>query len=237
MQKAFTALMGFGLIGSTALVFPFAALGWVRRASPDVVFSVDTEERVVALTIDDGPSDATGEILQVLDQYDARATFFLIGKHVVNAPETVRTLVSAGHEIGHHMMSNEPSIRLPVEKFRSQFDELDGILSEFDTVQWFRPGSGWFNQRMIRDVSSRGYRLVLGSIYSFDAQLPFPNFHSWFVLRNVAPGSIVVLHDGPNRGRRTATALRRILPALRQQGYRVVPVGELLSAPDPEPPR
>jgi peptidoglycan/xylan/chitin deacetylase (PgdA/CDA1 family) len=214
-------------VGAVALGAPELALRPLRSASPGVLFSVPTSERVVALTIDDGPSTATGEILRVLREHQARATFFLIGEHLLRSPDGARRIVADGHEVAHHMMTSDPSIRLPRATFLRQFDEMDRLLRELGGVRLFRPGSGWYDADMVRTVESRGYRLALGSVYPFDAQLPFPRFLGSYVLEHAAPGSIIVLHDGPGRGLRTAAVLRRVLPELRARGYRVVSLSEL----------
>jgi len=218
------AVLAAGLIGLAPDWVPDVA----DRVSPDVLFSVPTGERVVALTIDDGPSAATPEILGVLEEYGARATFFMIGEHVRARQEIAREVVGGGHEIAHHMLRDEPSIRLSADEFDAQFDETRRILDELAASRLFRPGSGWYDRRMRADVEARGYHLVLGSIYPFDAQLASAAFSRWFILRNVRPGAIIVLHDGDRRGPRTAAVLRSILPELQRQGYTVTTVSALL---------
>jgi peptidoglycan-N-acetylglucosamine deacetylase len=219
-----------GLAGAAVLVG--LAPDWVPdvadRVSPDVVFSVATSERVVALTIDDGPSAATPEILDVLRDCGARATFFMIGENVRERRDIARQIVEDGHEVAHHMLRDEPSIRLSTDAFDAQFEETRQILDEIAGSHLFRPGSGWYDRRMRAEVEARGYRLVLGSIYPFDAQLASAAFSRWFILRNLRPGAIIVLHDGGRRGPRTAAVLRRILPELARRGYTVTTVSSLL---------
>ncbi|MEJ2540741.1 MAG: chitin deacetylase family protein [Gemmatimonadota bacterium] len=223
-------IVGVILAGSVLAAVPAYVLDWIRRDASPVLFHVDTRARSVALTIDDGPSDATGEILDILAEFDVRATFFVIGEQVRAHPELVRRLLAEGHELGHHMMVDQPSIDLPPETFRDRFEEMAGILDELGGSRFFRPASGWYDDRMVDEAASRGYRTVLGSVYPFDAQLPFPTFASWFVRSRVGPGSIVVLHDGPARGLRTARVLRDVLPDLLARGYRVVGLSELTGA-------
>jgi peptidoglycan/xylan/chitin deacetylase (PgdA/CDA1 family) len=234
MRRTISATIGFSLIGTGVLAIPTLAIpalgvAIARRISPEVIFAAPAQDSLVALTIDDGPSTATAEIMEVLEANDAHATFFVIGENVNRMPETAKSLVAEGHEIAHHMMRNEPSIRLSPEAFQAQFHAMDRILDELGGVRWFRPGSGWYNDRMLRSVAARGYRLVLGSVYPFDAQLPFPAFAARYVRNNVTPGSIIVLHDGPTRGRRTAAVLRTVLPELRSRGYRIVTVSQLVA--------
>jgi peptidoglycan-N-acetylglucosamine deacetylase len=222
-------LAGLGSIGVAAVSLPAAVVALAHRSANGVVFRIDTEEKIVALSIDDGPAAATAEILELLAEHDARATFFVIGEQVRQHPELTRRIRALGHELGHHMMRDEPSIRLEPEAFREDFRALDELLAGYGGSRLFRPGSGWFDQRMIEVAAARGYQTVLGSVYPFDAQLPFAGFTRWYIRRNVAPGSILVLHDGEERGARTVAVLRDILPELRRAGYRVVPVSDLLA--------
>jgi peptidoglycan/xylan/chitin deacetylase (PgdA/CDA1 family) len=137
-------------------------------------------------------------------------------------------VVAAGHEIAHHMMQDEPSIRLSPARFQAQFDSTRVLLEQLGGAPYFRPGSGWYNQRMRETVEASGYRVVLGSVYPFDAQLASPAFSSWYIRHNVSPGAIIILHEANGRGPRTAEVLRAVLPELKRQGLRVVTVSELL---------
>jgi peptidoglycan/xylan/chitin deacetylase (PgdA/CDA1 family) len=83
---------------------------------------------------------------------------------------------------------------------------------------------------MIAVMRRHGYRCVLGSVYPFDAALPWASFAAHFVRQHARPGAVVVLHDGGARGKRTARVLRDVLPELRRQGYRVVSLTELVAA-------
>lgn len=227
MGLLFAVVLGITALGSAVTALPTLIVEWKRAESPDVLFYVATQEPVLALSIDDGPSPATPEILAVLAENDARATFFVIGENVRSHPDLTRRLVAEGHELGHHMMVDEPSIDLPPETFRDRFEEMDGILDGFGGTDLFRPASGWYNDRMVEDAASRGYRTVLGSVYPFDAQVPFPKLATWYVRQLLGPGSILVLHDGPERGPRTAAVLRALLPELRARGISVVTVSGL----------
>jgi peptidoglycan-N-acetylglucosamine deacetylase len=232
MNVAVPILLGLTFLGSAIASIPILAVEWAKGSSPEVVFSVEVSQPVLALSIDDGPSAATPEILDVLREHGARATFFLIGSELEPRSSVAERILDDGHELGHHMMEDRPSRELPQGEFEERFEAMDRLLEEFGGSRLFRPGSGWYTDRMVEVAESRGYRTVLGSIYPFDAHLPWSGFHAWYVLETAAPGAIVVLHDGPERGLRTADALRSILPELRRRGYRVVPVSELLALED-----
>jgi peptidoglycan/xylan/chitin deacetylase (PgdA/CDA1 family) len=183
----------------------------------------------VALTIDDGPDPiGTPRILEVLKQHDAHATFFLITRRIPGNEEIVVRTVEEGHELANHLTTDEPSIVLSPSEFERQLLESHRALSRFSDVHWFRPGSGWYNAEMLSILHEHGYRCALGSVYPFDPQIPSAWFASRYVLWNVRPGSIIVLHDYGGRGERTASALATILPELNRRGFRVVTLSELL---------
>jgi peptidoglycan/xylan/chitin deacetylase (PgdA/CDA1 family) len=200
----------------------------LRERTPSVVYAVDTQKPIVALTIDDGPDPIeTPKILDLLRQYDARATFFLITDRVPGNEAIVEQIVAEGHELANHLTEDHPSIRLPLDEFERQLIEADGILSEFADVEWFRPGSGWYNEGMLAVVDKHGYSTALGSVYPFDPQLGSAWFTANYVLWKIHPGAIIVLHDYGVRGARTAIALETILPELTLRGYKVVSLSEL----------
>ena len=215
--------------GGAAALRPHWVVALLARRSPDVVYLVETEQPIVALTIDDGPDPvATPKILDVLSRHDAHGTFFLLSSRVPGNEELVRRTVEEGHEIANHLVADEPSILLNDSEFERQLLEADGVLSDFAEVHWFRPGSGWYNDKMLSTLRRHGYQCALGSVYPFDPQVPSSWFATHHVLWNVRPGSIIVLHDYGARGERTATALATILPALNRRGLRVVTLSELL---------
>jgi peptidoglycan/xylan/chitin deacetylase (PgdA/CDA1 family) len=197
---------------------------------PGCLYRVPTSARVIALTLDDGPdANTTPLILAELRRHGARATFFLITGRIRGQELLVRQLVADGHELGNHFTRDRPSIRLSADEFARDLDEAHQTLVRYGSVHWARPGSGWYSQAMIATMERQGYRCALGSVYPYDASIPSSRFASWYILRNVRPGAILVLHDGGARGRRTARVLQAVLPTLRQRGYQVVSLSELVA--------
>jgi peptidoglycan/xylan/chitin deacetylase (PgdA/CDA1 family) len=208
---------------------PRWAVAWIAARAPGCVYAVRTPDRVVALTIDDGPDGiTTPAILNVLRAHDAHATFFLISSRVAGNETTVRALVADGHELGNHMTHDEPSVCLTPTAFHAALREAGDVIGRFGPVQWFRPGSGWYTRRMVAAVEQAGYRCALGSVYPFDPHVRSSAFAAAYVLANARPGAVIVLHDGGGRGRRTARTLQRVLPALRARGYRIVTLSDLV---------
>ncbi len=206
-------------------------IGQLWDGDPRVLYAVDTDQPVVALTLDDGPDPrTTPALLALLERYHAKATFFVIAERAASQPELVADIVAAGHELGNHMTRDEPSIDLPPDQFERELLEADRILSRYAPVHWFRPGSGWYDDWMLDIVARHDYRTVLGTVYPLDAHLPWPWFAERFVLWRAQPGAIIILHDHGKRGARTLRTLSAVLPELRRRGLRVVTVSELIAA-------
>lgn len=213
---------------------PAALINYFARRWPDVLWQVNTQEKIIALTIDDAPSSHTQQILEVLRAHDAHATFFVIGSQVEGREERLREVIRGGHELGNHAMHDEPSRSLSDELLEAEIYEVRGMLASAyadEEVEppnaYFRPGSGFFSDRMRRLVDKLGYRLVLGSIYPHDPQISYPSVNANHILSMLRPGAIIICHD---RRSWTVPMLQKVLPEAKRRGYRFVTVTELLEA-------
>lgn len=216
---------------------PRLLIRYFARRWPDVLWEVDVADpkhnKIVGLTIDDAPSEHTAEILSVLKAYDAHATFFTIGGQVSGREEILADVVRGGHELGNHAMHDEPSRALSDAELTSQIETVRDKIraayveagSSMPPPQYFRPGSGFFSDRMRRLVDRLGYRLVLGSIYPHDPQIPYPAVNARHILSMLRPGAIIICHD---RRPWTPPMLRTVLKEMKARGYQVVSVTELL---------
>lgn len=236
-RKSLTAGSTLGLAAVLAVAIPLNpswVVGGLARLSPDVTYYVETERAAVALTIDDGPDPAaTPLILEVLKRHGARATFFFISDRIPGNEALVRRVLDEGHEIANHLTREEPSILLPALRFEEELQTAHETLSGYQQSRWFRPGSGWYDDEMLSTVGRYGYSTVLGSVYPYDAQIPSAWFAERYILANVRPGAIIVLHDVGARGRRTAAALDAILPELAARGLEVTTLTDLARSEAP----
>ncbi|KAE9963239.1 hypothetical protein EG328_011579 [Venturia inaequalis] len=211
---------------------PTFLISYFQRRWPDVLFHVSTRSKVVALTIDDAPSAYTDEIVQVLKQNGAKATFFVIGSQVPGREDILKHIVLSGSELGNHAMHDEPSRSLSDATLIAEMQTVDNIIRHTYSAasiarppNYFRPGSGFFSERMRGIVASLNYRIVLGGIYPHDPQIPYWSVNARHILSMVRPGGIIICHD---RRSWTLPMLKRVLPELKRGGYRVVTVTELL---------
>lgn len=199
---------------------------------PDVEWRVSTASKVVALTIDDAPSEYTEEILDLLKANNATATFFVIGSQVPGREDILEALVRNGNELGNHAMHDEPSRSLSDARLTEEILAVERSINAAylsarmgGRPKYFRPGSGFFSSRMRAVLRKLDYRLVLGNIYPHDPQIQSSWLNARHILSMVRPGGIIVCHD--RRGW-TVPMLRTVLPELRRRGYEVVTVTQLL---------
>ncbi|MEO0706079.1 MAG: chitin deacetylase family protein [Cyanobacteria bacterium J06649_5] len=243
-------LFGWALLLGSALILlsqPRWMFQIATQLRPGAIYAFELPvsprpPKVVALTIDDGPSEATAEILSVLDRYGVTATFFNISGNLPGHEPTVHEAIAAGHELGNHLTADEPSIRLSPADFETDLLTAEKALLPYlnqgmqnkgappsgpSRLRWLRPGMGFYNAQMVATAEKHGYQLVLGSNFPYDTHILSSRFASVFVTRTIQPGDIIVLHDGQGRGPRTVATLERILPALQAKGYTVTTVTAL----------
>ena len=231
LHKGVTHLLGLVSVVVAALLRPGPMVRWLSRRFPDVLFQQPNAGQLVALTFDDSPhATSTPCILDVLAAHEARATFFMIGEYVAGNEEVVRRLITEGHELGNHMLTDAPSARLSAAEFERQLLQMHEVLAGFGPVRWFRPGHGWFNRRMLDQLRCHGYRCAMASTYAYEFLPISAPYAARHILLNVRPGGVIILHDGVPHLERTVGVLERILPALRRRGYRVVTLSELAAA-------
>ena len=193
---------------------------------------VATSRRVVALTFDDGPHPKlTPWILDQLDRYSAHATFFLVGKQVRMYPELTRSILARGHELATHSYSHQDMTTLtPLEVERELVGGRAAIAEATGTqVTLFRPPGGNYDGAVGRAAVRWGFTPVLWSCNICDFYDNPPSHVVGGMLSRIEPGGIVLLHNGEDL---TVDILPQLLQALREDGWRMVSVSELLATRD-----
>jgi peptidoglycan-N-acetylglucosamine deacetylase len=187
----------------------------------------DTAE--VALTFDDGPDPVhTQRVLEILDRYNVRATFFCVGHHVAAMPDMVRRIVEAGHELGNHSWSHPYLPDLTPDQLREQLDRTTEAVAQVtgQAPTRFRPPYGALSPEVLATLAGHPTSLTLWDVDSQDWTRPGPERIASVVLEAAGPGSVVLMHDGGARGQ-TVQALPSIIEGLLERGLRPVTVGEL----------
>ena len=216
--------------------------GFSSWARGHLVCRIDGIPDRFALTFDDGPGGTTtSRILDILRRTGSRATFFVLGSRVRDDPATVRRMHREGHEVGVHGDRHWPLALLPPAMIRSQVERCRAavVAAGAPPPRHYRPPFGFMMPGQAWYVRRLGLVPVLGDVYPEDAQDPGVGRIVDRVLKRLAGGSIVILHDAsslPGIDRRqTVEALDRILAAAASQGLRAVTVAELLSAASRSP--
>ena len=200
-----------------------------------VVWSVDTDEKVAALTFDDGPNEIyTPQLLDILAHKEVKATFFLLGKHVERYPEIVKRIHSEGHEIGNHSF-NHSFLPLYTKRYiKRQIESTSSLIEKTVGLRpsYFRPPMGLFSPFELDAVSESGMTAVVGEVYPRDPYKPGTDKIVERVLSRIEPGSIIILHDSGTFGKidrsQTIAAVPIIIDRLRDRGYRFLTVRELM---------
>lgn len=198
------------------------------------VYRGDSGRRAIALTFDDGPSESTPQVLELLDRYGARATFFQCGENARRIPRLARQVAAAGHDIGNHTYSH-PMLHLKSPGFiLAEASEAQSAIEDAAGVQprWFRAPFGvrWFGLRGVQ----RRLRLegVMWSVLGLDWRLPADRV-ARRLLRATTADSIVCLHDGRLTNKDpdisvTLEGLRKALPVWTDRGFQFETVSQIL---------
>lgn len=238
MRKADSMNLALLLIALALLVAlllfaiePLAAIPVLERVTPNLRYRVRTNRPMVALSFDDGPHPVfTPQVLAILQQHNAHATFFLIGERALRHPELVTRIKAAGHEVGNHYSKDGSLLHHSGAKFLTHLKQTEAALGITGSPKLFRPPGGVARCSHLRLAQANGYQCVLGSAYPHDPLCPPVWYICWLITKNLAPGAIIILHDGTTNPTSTIQALPAILAAANRQGLRVVTVGSLLQS-------
>lgn len=200
---------------------------------PAMTFGLHTQDRIVALTFDDGPSPYTPAILNTLHRYGDHATFFEVGSQVQRYPQFSREVLSVGDEIANHSYSHPDLLYLSNGSIWSQLAQTQNAIHAATgiTPVWFRPPDGAIDTRVVDVAWSLRLRTVLWSVDPQDWARPGIGVIVMRVLAAALPGSVILLHDGGGDRSETLDALPAILGSFQREGYRVVTVSDLFRWP------
>jgi peptidoglycan/xylan/chitin deacetylase (PgdA/CDA1 family) len=199
-----------------------------------VVHSWPGADKMVAITFDDGPSRKfTPLYLDVLDRYGAHATFFLVGRHVQENSGLAAKIAGSGNELGCHAFEHRNLEQMDPAAAMQDITSARRLIERDSHTQvfLFRPPGGHLNQPLINLINGMGMKIVLWSIDPGDWYAS-PEKIINNVLTNLQPGSIILLHEDKAG---TLAALPTLIKGIRQRGYQLVTVSELLASRGKQP--
>lgn len=207
-----------------------------RPALKPVYNGIYTNEKVVALTFDDGPHGTlTPRLLDILAKRNVKATFYVVGRNVVEYPAIVRRIVEEGHEIANHSWSHPKLSSMSDAAVHAELKKThDAIVAACGVApRNFRPPYGAFTKRQQEwALKEFGYPSILWSVDPLDWRRPGSAVVARRLLEGAKPGGILLVHD-IHAG--TVDAIPAVLEGLLAQGYRFVTVGDLLPMDQPRP--
>ncbi|KIA98073.1 polysaccharide deacetylase [Flavobacterium sp. KMS] len=183
----------------------------------------------IALTFDDGPSETTLEILDVLKKYDVKATFFCIGKNIEKHPEIIERILSEGHLVGNHSYSHSDFFDFyNAKKILEELRKTDALLEKFTSkkIQFFRPPYGVTTPSIRRALKISKHKVIGWNIRSLDGGIKDQEIIYNRIIKRVSPGGIVLLHD---TAKHSVLVLEQFLQFLQQNNYTVISVEKLLN--------
>ena len=232
-------------MASAVVGFGVAALAWPGRpaASPPsarkgAIVRVDTDQRIVALTFDDGPDPRwTPTVLQLLRQYHAHATFFEVGKNVLAHPDLVHAVLNDGNEVADHTWDHPDLEIMPTVMVSQEITQGADAITQVGAPapKYFRPPKGLTDEAVGVLANANQYRTIFWDLCleRFVDHTPDMRDALDDMLTRVKPGSIILAHDGgiPDRTK-TMKTLPMLLQGLKARGYKMVDVTQLLKAAD-----
>ena len=212
----------FALVNDPAIVGVTA----VKRSLP--VYCVQREDKTVALSFDAAwGNEDTKKIIDIMEKYGVKTTFFVVGDWVKKYPESVRQLAEAGHEVMNHSLNHAHFSKLGENDIINDIEKCSELIKAQTGVKptLFRCPYGEYDDHVIEAVRSIGMTPVQWDVDSLDwKEIPAGEIQSR-VLKKIQPGSIVLFH---NAAKHTPEALPGIIESLQKDGYTIVPVSQLL---------
>ena len=197
----------------------------------DIYRKKENEQMKIALTFDDGPHPRyTPQILDILDEFGIKATFFVIGINAVNYPDTAMEIMRRGHEIGNHTYTHPHVSGVDSDSLKKEIEECESVIYELTDykTKLFRPPEGMIDTDVRNVIHCLDYKVILWDVDTRDwAQTPAEKIAEK-VVSNVSSGDIILMHDYVSYNSPTPEALRIFIPKLLSMGYKFVVVSELI---------
>ncbi|MER2111664.1 MAG: polysaccharide deacetylase family protein [Solibacillus isronensis] len=195
-----------------------------------LTYQAETEEKIIALTFDDGPTKNVDQLLPLLDKYNAKSTFFLIGNEIEKHPEEAKKIVEAGHQIGNHTYSHKRMVLKSPYFIEEEIEKTDELIRSigYEGEIDFRPPYGKKFVGLPYYLNKTNRETIM---WSLDQETYYTSADEKinYVMENIQPGSIILLHPMYDQTGGTLQVVETILKELTKEGYRFVTVDELQS--------
>lgn len=204
------------------------------QVAGEIIPRIETDKKIVALTFDDGPTEYTDEILQVLQEKDVVATFYLIGENIEKEQDNAKKIVAAGHEVGNHSYTHQRMIFKPKDFYASEIISTNNLIRSIGYTGeiTFRPPFGKKLISLPLYLDEQNIKTITWDVEptkALGADASSQRIKE-YVIANTKPGSIVLLHPWYGEKNSSRDAVGAIINSLHDQGYTFVTVNTLLKS-------
>lgn len=233
----FTSGLDFWILSGISALFYLSIVGigsgfiWSQYHLKAYLGNSSATEKVIALSFDDGPSEFTLEILELLQQYQAKATFFCIGKQLEKHPEIAQKVVDQGHILANHSYSHSKYFDFySADKIYQELIQTDRLIEGIvkKKPNYFRPPYGVTTPSIANAVRKTKHSVIGWSLRSNDGISSDVNAIFQRIEKGLKPGKIVLMHD---TSKSSVMVLERLLLLLERENYKVISIEELLQIP------
>ena len=194
----------------------------VKRMFPNYIWNIPSNNKTIYLTFDDGPiPEITNWTLDILKQYNAKASFFCIGNNIEKHPSIFQDIINDGHTIGNHTHDHIKGWKTKTKDYLNNVEEAQNTINlKTQNSELFRPPYGQIKPKQGKKLIGLGYKIVMWDVLSFDWDSTVsPEACLKNVISNTTRGSIIVFHDSIKASKNMQYALPKVLEHFSKKGY------------------
>ena len=208
--------------------FYWIKTNWIiKKIFSKVIWSLPNTDNQIYLTFDDGPTpEITNWVLDQLQQHQAKASFFCIGKNIEKNPELFQKIIAQGHAIGNHSFDHLNGWKTTTEDYIENIEKCQAIIEKTATTKnsltskIFRPPYGKIKNTQINELKKKGYEIIMWDVLSADFDTSISKEECLKnVVSNIRPGSVIIFHDSIKASPNLKFALPKVLDFINQNNY------------------
>lgn len=191
----------------------------IKKMFPNYVWNIETDQNALYLTFDDGPTPGVTEwVLDILQKFNAQATFFCIGDNIKKYPDIFKKIVANGHTVGNHTHNHLKGWKTPTPSYLRNVEQAQQTINQKPSL--FRPPYGKLKPKQGTELTKLGYKIIMWSVLSFDWDKSISQSDCFNNVKNHAnPGGIIVFHDSLKAENNLRYALPKTLEYFKEKGF------------------
>ena len=225
------AIWGISALAASLLAFIFTFTNlflFANNKDKLPIYKVNRDEKIVSISFDAAwGNEYTQTLLDVLKKYDVKTTFFLVGMWVDKFPESVKAIAEAGHDIGNHSDTHPHFHKQSKEKIKEQIENCNNKVENLTGKRpiLFRFPYGEYDNKSMEELENLNMYPIQWNIDSLDWKNKKCEEMCKRIIPKLSPGSIILMHNG---AKYTAESLPTIIERIRAEGYKIVPISEII---------